>query len=73
MNKKALQIQHLNEKILAYSTLSKIVQPPTGWVRALRVALGISLEQLGRKLGITKQSMQDIEKREQDGSITIRA
>lgn len=73
MSKKALQIQHLNEKMLAYVTLSTIAQPQTGWVRALRVALGMSLEQLGRKLGITKQSMQDIEKREQDGSITIRA
>jgi predicted DNA-binding mobile mystery protein A len=33
----------------------------------------MSLEQLGHKLGITRQSAQNIEKREADGSITIKA
>lgn len=33
----------------------------------------MSMQQLGRKLSISKQSVQDIEKREQEGSITLRS
>jgi predicted DNA-binding mobile mystery protein A len=35
--------------------------------------LGISLEQLGNKLSITKQSTQALEERESEGSITIKS
>ena len=74
MNNKTLQIQQLNHKMSVYSDINNTVQPPpTGWIRALRIALGISLEQLGKKLSITRQSTQNIEKREQDGSITLKA
>src|SRR5690606_8989430 len=39
----------------------------------IRTSIGMSLEQLGGKLGFTKQSAQNLEKREGDGSITIKA
>jgi len=54
-------------------TLKKIAPPPTGWIKAIRTALGMSLKQLGNKLSITRQSVQDIERREKVGSITIKA
>jgi predicted DNA-binding mobile mystery protein A len=73
MKKRSLQIQQLNTKMQAYAELTGVVSPPTGWVRALRVALGMSMEQLGKKLGITKQSVLSVEKRERDGSITLKA
>lgn len=50
-----------------------MIPPPTGWIKAIRTALGISMRQLGNRLSITKQSVQDIEKREQEGSITLKA
>jgi predicted DNA-binding mobile mystery protein A len=53
--------------------LSKTAFPPTGWIKAVRLALGMSLEQLGNKLSITKQSMQALEEREQSGGITIKS
>lgn len=71
--KKNLQIQQLDTKILSYSSLQKVAVPPIGWVKAIRTALGMSMLQLGNRLSITKQSVQDIEKREQDGSITLKA
>lgn len=71
--KKFLQIQQLDTKILSYSSLQKVAVPPIGWVKAIRTALGMSMLQLGNRLSITKQSVQDIEKREQDGSITLKA
>jgi predicted DNA-binding mobile mystery protein A len=73
MGKKSLQIQQLNSKMLAFASLQKVAPPPTGWIKAIRNALGMSMLQLGKKLSITKQSVQDIERREKDGSITIKA
>jgi predicted DNA-binding mobile mystery protein A len=73
VRKKSLQIQQLNSKMLTYSSLQKVTPPPTGWIKAIRTALGMSMQQLGHRLSITKQSVQDIEKREQEGSITLKA
>ena len=38
--------------------------PPKGWIRAIRDALGMSGPQLARRMGITQQSVQDMEKSE---------
>ena len=73
MGKNSLQIQQLNTKMLAYASLQKVAPPPTGWIKAIRNAIGMSMLQLGNHLSITKQSVQDIERREKDGSITIKA
>ena len=73
MSKKTLQLQQLNDKMMAFNTLEQVAAPPTGWIKAIRVALGISMQQLGNKLSITKQSVLELEKREKDGSITIKS
>ena len=73
MGKKSLQIQQLNNKMLAFDSLQKITPPPTGWIKAVRTAIGMSQLQLGNRLSITKQSVQDIERREKEGSVTIKA
>ncbi|NNV57805.1 mobile mystery protein A [Limnovirga soli] len=73
MSKKSLQIQQLNSKMLAFASLQKVAPPPTGWIKAIRNAIGMSMLQLGKKLSITKQSVQDIERREKDGSISLKA
>lgn len=73
MRNKSLQVQQLDSKMLRFANLQKVPVPPTGWIKAIRTTLGISLLQLGNKLSITKQSVQDIERRENDGSITLKA
>jgi predicted DNA-binding mobile mystery protein A len=73
MNKRLLQIQQLNSKMQVFDHLTKVAQPPTGWVKAVRTTLGMSLLQLGNKLNISKQSVQNLEKREHDGTISIKA
>ena len=45
--------------------------PPTGWIKAIRTTIGMSLQKLGNKLNISKQAILDIEKREKDGLFTI--
>lgn len=59
--------------MLSFASLQKVAPPPTGWIKAIRNAIGMSMLQLGNRLSITKQSVQDIERREKDGSITIKA
>lgn len=73
MENKSLQIQQLHSKMLAYGSSQKVVPPPTGWIKAIRTAIGMSMQQLGNRLSITKQSVLDIERREKEGSITIKA
>ena len=68
---KALQIRQLDDKIMMYNDLQNVALPVSGWIKAIRTSLGMTLQQLGNKLGLTKQSVQDMEKREQEGSITI--
>jgi predicted DNA-binding mobile mystery protein A len=73
MNKRRLQIDQLERKITPILPLQLLTTPPTGWIKAIRSALGMTLQQLGNRLGITKQAVQDIELREREGSITLKA
>lgn len=73
MAKKTLLLQQMNSKMLSLSTVKQVPQPATGWIKAIRTALGMSMQQLGKKLSISKQGIMDMEKREKDGSITIKA
>lgn len=59
--------------MLDFASLKKVVMPPTGWIKAIRTAIGMSMQQLGNKLNVSKQGVMDIEKREKDGSITIKS
>jgi len=52
--------------------IKKIIPPPIGWIKAIRTSLGMSLQQLGNKISITKQSVLDIERREQEGTISLK-
>lgn len=73
MGKKSLQLQQLNNKMLEFAKLKQVAFPPTGWIKAIRTAIGMSMQQLGNKLSISKQGILDIEKREKEGSITIKS
>ncbi len=73
MGKKLLQLQQLNSKMLGFASLKQVAMPPTGWIKAIRTAIGMSMQQLGNKLNVSKQGVMDIEKREKDGSITIKS
>ena len=59
--------------MLGFATLKQVAVPPTGWIKAIRTAIGMSMQQLGNKLSVSKQGILDMERREKDGSITIRS
>ncbi|MHA8061502.1 mobile mystery protein A [Aquirufa beregesia] len=73
MNKRSLQRQQLNDKMLILASINQVISPPIGWVKAIRTSLGMSMLQLGNKLSKSKQGIADIEKREIEGGITIKA
>ena len=73
MRNNKLQFQQLNEKMDQLNGLQHVIVPPIGWIKAIRNGIGMSMEQLGKKLSITKQGVMDIEKREMEGAITIKA
>jgi len=73
MARKTLPLQHLSNKMDAYASLKQVVMPPTGWIKAIRTALGMSMQQLGNKLSVTKQGIMEMENREKEGAITIKS
>lgn len=69
MNKQKLILEQTNNKILH---LKMVDIPGAGWVNSIRLALGMSLRQLGEKMGITAQSVREIELREKNETISIK-
>ena len=59
--------------MLEFASLKQVAIPPTGCIKAIRTTLGMSMQQLGNKLSISKQGILDIENREKNGSVTIKS
>lgn len=59
------------DKRLASLRKAKPTAPPSGWIRTIRTALGMSATQLAKRVGVTPQSIQDYENAEAAGTITI--
>lgn len=54
--------------------LAQLALPETprgGWIRTIRQALGMTMEQLGRRLGISPQSVDGLEGREKSETLSI--
>lgn len=73
MQSRLLQLQQINKKMERYGSLKEVVIPSTGWIKAIRTSLNMSMQQLGKKLYISRQGIRDIEEREKSGSITIKS
>jgi len=72
MKKQKLILEQMDSKILQLKKAEGLVIPSSGWVFSIRQALGMSLRQLGNKMGITPQSVKEIEEREKNGTISIK-
>jgi len=66
-------MEQLDDKLRSFKDARGVVLPQDGWIRTIRTTINMTLEQLGKKLGITKQGARKIEGSEQAGSITIKA
>lgn len=72
MRKQALQIEQLERKMDVFMPTTKSTPPTIGWIKSVRTALGMSLQQLAKKLSITKQSLQEIEQREIKETVSLK-
>ena len=68
-----LIVEQLDRKFLTLKSLNQFSSPERGWIFNIRTALKMSLRQLGKRLGISAQSVKEIEQREAEGSLTLRS
>jgi len=70
-SKQYLILQQTDRKLAAFKDVQTAVVPVRGWVHTFRIALKMSLRQLGNRLQIAPQSTKEIEDREANGTITL--
>jgi predicted DNA-binding mobile mystery protein A len=72
-NKKAISTQRkiMDKKIESWLNLRIEKAPPSGWIKAVRGALGMSIGQLASLIGIDASVMFRAEEREKTGKITL--
>ena len=70
-NRKLIREQ-LDAALKRFTPLRDVNAPPKGWIRAIRLALGMSAKQLALRLGVTQQAVSRVEKDEQSGSASIK-
>jgi len=71
-SKQKLLIEQMDKKIGTFRSLERTMVPKKGWVNSVRVTLKMSLRQLAERMKISKQSVNELEKREANGSITLK-
>ena len=72
-NRKKLKNQRLiiEKKISPWKKLKTDKRPPSGWLKAIRGALGISTRQLAKQCGVQHSSILRIEKNEVQDKVSI--
>jgi len=63
--------KQLDQRLQAFAELKKTQPPMRGWIRAIRDALGMTAEQLARRMGVQRQRVHALEKGEVAGTATI--
>ncbi len=68
--KQTSQRNIVEQKVSRFSKLSEPV-PPSGWVKAIRGSLGITIRQLADRMGVGHGSISQLEKREPKKKVTL--
>jgi predicted DNA-binding mobile mystery protein A len=68
-----LMIEQLDDKLQVYFPLVNVSKPDKGWLHVIRQAYKMSLRQFGERLGIAPSSVEGFEKREKEGTITLKS
>ncbi|OFX58811.1 MAG: XRE family transcriptional regulator [Bacteroidetes bacterium GWA2_30_7] len=71
-SKQKLIIEQLDKKIEQLHKIDNLIIPSEGWVYSIRTAMKMTLRQLGNRVGITAQSIKEIETREKSKTISIK-
>lgn len=68
---KNIQVKHVDEQLASWRRLVETVPPQGGWIRTIRESLGMTQSQLAARLKITQQALNELEKSEAEGKITL--
>ena len=66
-----LKREQLDARMKEIRALSEVGAPRQGWIRTVREAMGMSIRQLGARVGLSKSSIAALERRETEGGITL--
>lgn len=72
-SKKKLIIEQFDKKIKPFIGTEKTIIPDKGWINAIRTTLNMTLEQLGKRLNVTRQGAKKIEQSESQGTISLKS
>jgi len=67
-----LLLKTLSEKLDKLNGLSGVKPPNAGWLRSIRLALGMPLHYAARKLNMTSPGFVKLEKAEESGAISLK-
>jgi predicted DNA-binding mobile mystery protein A len=62
---------HLDQRFSGFGPVTRYQPPVRGWIKAIREALGMTTEQLARRLGVKQPSVVQLEQSEAKGSIEL--
>jgi predicted DNA-binding mobile mystery protein A len=68
---RSLRLQQLASSLAAFYEARNIPRPQRGWLRAVREALGLTLEQIGRSISTGRANVQFFENAEANDKITL--
>ncbi|TLY76623.1 MAG: helix-turn-helix domain-containing protein, partial [Gammaproteobacteria bacterium] len=71
---KLLAVEQLDQRLPRLREAAEEMRrqaPRTGWVKAIRTALGMSDRIFAKRLGIAHGSLQELERNERNGSVTL--
>ena len=73
MNTKWLAVHQLDNQLFEWQVVSKKYnRPPAGWVKTIRRAIGMSVEQLAERLGVKRARVAQLENAEPHDAVTLR-
>ena len=70
-NSEKLRRDQIDRNFLNFKSKVQTVMPKKGWIREIRMALGMSMADLGSRMGVIKQRVDALEKSEATGNVTI--
>lgn len=71
MKDNLITLKQLDRQLLTLKEQGVILLPKEGWVRTLRKALGMTIKQLAKRLGVVPSRVVKIEMSEVEGAVTL--
>jgi len=66
-----LKLKQTEELVQPFRRIARAQTPRGGWVRAIREALGMSAQQLGARVRVKRQTIENLERSEASGKISL--